>query len=96
MRYVTLPRYLAAILLAVGVVSPVASGVVSVVLSNRTLHAAEQRSARARAEQIVITCNTFAALIAATEETPPTTAAGRNVQRAYREQYNALGCSHRK
>lgn len=37
-------------------------------------------------------CGTLAATIKAYVEVPPTTPAGKNVERAYREQYQLLGC----
>lgn len=69
-----------------GVVASVPIGVIlSVVLSTRI---AEKNTEELLRQQ----CSTNRAVIQAYRETPPTSAAGRNVEKAYIDQYRILGC----
>lgn len=78
--------------IGVCLLSSLLSIVVSVRVAEQNTRDQIDRARQAAYEQRKITCNTFAALIAVYVETPPISRTGRNVQRAYEDQYRALNC----
>lgn len=95
-RVVQIPIYWLAVGLACLVVSPILSIVASVKIAQgnqvRAQAAATLAQAKAREEQRLRTCDLFSGLLDTYIETPPTTLAGRNVQRTYVEFYNKNHC----
>jgi predicted GTPase len=92
-RDVHIPIYWLFVGLAVMVVSPVLSILVSVQMANHNReqaeHAASVAAAQAREDARLKTCDLFTALLDAYVEEPPQTDTGRKVQQTYIEFYNS-------
>lgn len=84
-REIRVPIYWLVVGMAVMLVSPILAVAASV-------HIAENRAERARAESAQRSCALFSALLDTYDETPPLTPAGRNVRATYLEFYTRNGC----
>jgi hypothetical protein len=95
-RVVRVPLYTLVVILAVAVVSPVLTLVASVKISDRAttrqIKAVEQQGNDLREEQRVRACSVYGALVAALDESPPQGAAGQNLLKEYRRQYEIRNC----
>lgn len=95
-KVITIPAYWLIVGLCVMLGSPVASIFAAVAISNnnaRQIVAEQQRSQQAaREESRRVACSFFATSLDVYQETPPTTATGRNLQENYLEFYRISGC----
>jgi hypothetical protein len=85
-REIHVPVYWVMVGLLVMLISPVLSMVAAVQI-------AERNSIRMATEQRGRSCSLYAALLDAYDEAPPATATGKNVRKAYLQQYQSRGCS---
>jgi hypothetical protein len=92
-RQVTMPLYAVLVLVVAATFGPILSIYASTQIAKanqaKALAAAQATENRTREESRLRTCDLFGRLLDVYSETPPTTPAGRNVQRAYRSFYNA-------
>lgn len=65
----------------------------SVRIADHNTQEAIRRARAAGAAQKAATCTLVAHILAAYEETPPPSTAGRNVAEAWREEYRTIGCT---
>lgn len=72
------------------------SVLVSVRVADRSIREQIKRDAEAREESRVKTCQVVGTILAAYEETPPPTVAGKNVASAWLDEYRILGCQPSK
>jgi hypothetical protein len=82
-------------LLSIVVIASTVSIYVSIREAERTTDETIARDRAARVVQHEATCTLVAHILAAYEETPPPTTAGRNVAEAWRDEYRTIGCPPR-
>ncbi len=83
-------------LLVSGVLACVISIVASVKIADANTQDQIDRARAAAVQQRNVTCALLGRILAAYEETPPTTATGRNVVEAWLDEYRTIGCLPRK
>lgn len=95
-RYVSIPFYWLIVGIAVAVISPIGSFFASIrVAENNAIQQEKARAAQqvaSQAEGRRVACGFFAASLDVTDETPPSTAAGRAQREKYLELYQLTGC----
>jgi hypothetical protein len=85
-------RYTLIVVLMVGLLSPVISVFVAQKSAARAVHDSQKANAAAAEQYRQATCGLFSALMDVFKETPPTNDTGKNVQRAWAEQYALYRC----
>lgn len=95
-REVRIPVYWLAVGILIAVISPIVSILVSraiaVANADRLIRQQQQAQAAQAALAIRITCDLFRRQLEAYDETPPPTAAGKNVRDAWLTEYRLYKC----
>lgn len=79
-----------------GVIATLISIYVSISMAEENAAAQIQAARDAGRAQQAAACDLFRRILAAYEETPPTTKAGRNVVEAWQYQYDVTGCTPKR